>query len=186
MNSNEIQTLENEFRFLKPGTKVNLTNCATEAIHLVGSIQAHGFLVALEQSSLAWAGLSDNIQNFGSTQTATEWLKDSPISFLGNALLQWIKDSPFNSTIPLFKTRVELPWNHGDFFDVQFRVHAGFLFLEFEHSEESRCETLLGELLKLHDGASSAAMLASSSVALLRAITGFDQCILYRFDDCFH
>jgi len=58
-------------------TQVDLTNCDKEPIHILGKVQSHGFLVAVDVSTGLISYVSENISPF---------IKDDPQSLLGKNL----------------------------------------------------------------------------------------------------
>ncbi|RZM20272.1 MAG: hypothetical protein EOO88_36665, partial [Pedobacter sp.] len=42
---------------------VNLTNCDKEPIHIPGKVQSHGFLIAVNSSSLQISFVSENVND---------------------------------------------------------------------------------------------------------------------------
>ena len=50
---------------------VNLTNCDREPIHILGKVQSHGFLIAVNSASLQISFVSENVADYLSVQAAT-------------------------------------------------------------------------------------------------------------------
>jgi len=65
---------------------VDLTNCDKEPIHIPGKVQSHGFLIAVDKSSLNIAYTSENVGLF-IKETARNIL-DKPLSILNNLIEQ--------------------------------------------------------------------------------------------------
>jgi light-regulated signal transduction histidine kinase (bacteriophytochrome)/CheY-like chemotaxis protein len=164
---------------------VTLTNCDREPIHLLGSIQPIGFLLSV---STDWRVLraSANVEAFLGLP-ASKVVGDTAAGVLGTELLHSIRGrlqtaAGTGVVERLFGQRLT---GDGPLFDVAIHISGRETVLEFERATGQRHAPLavLRSMLARVEREVSAPQLYRESVRQIRALTGFDRVIVYRFAD---
>ncbi len=164
--------------------KIDLSNCDREQIHLVSAIQPIGFLVAASADSII-TRLSAN---------APDWLGQPVDALLGSSLRTVF------SAEALHKLRNRLAGLRGDdaverafairlieggpAFDVAIHLSADTIVLECEPSEndgDMNAGTLVRSLISRLQTKEVISDFYREAARLLRALTGFDRVMVYRF-----
>lgn len=178
--------------------QVDLTNCDREPIHIPGTIQAHGFLLAVT------AGAHDQLRVAIASENATFYLQ-RPLQAILDADL-WVllgsnlKDSFTEGLLSetkggdfaRFLGTTEFDSSDGarhKFQVVGYRVH-GLIVLEFELNEHSASQgklnagiaTFVATLEEVRDPHT----LCQAVTSQIRELTGYDRILLYRFDEQEH
>lgn len=162
-------------------TDLDLSRCEHEPIHIPGAIQPHGFLLAMREPTLEVMQISANLP---------ELLQRPAEAVLGRALAellpteemeliqQALAAEPLHRANPL---KLELD---GQIFDGILHRRQGLLLLELEPGQEFQADIsrLLGRAIQSLQAASTLQALWAVAVREVRAITGFDRVMLYRFD----
>ena len=162
----------------------DLQTCDREPIHIPGSIQPHGVLVAVSDEDLRVVHASENLHSWfgvGAEQAIGRTLGE----LFGTALETRLRAQVHGrEPVPLtpFQTREKGP--------VQVVAHrlSGLYLVEFERSAGEtasfeRLHVLVWEFMQRAQSLWSAAELAGAAAAAVRAITGFDRVMIYRFDE---
>jgi light-regulated signal transduction histidine kinase (bacteriophytochrome) len=166
-------------------TPVTLDNCDTEPIHIPGSVQPHGVLLACDPTDLRVRSASANAAEVLGIATAEIFaltlpeILDAPATALVRANLgarSWKRFNPIAATV------------RGRSFDAILHRSGPYLVVELEP------HALAGEstyrdygtdthqaLLRLQ-GADSLADLLDAAVGEVRRVTGYDRVMVYRFD----
>jgi len=162
---------------------VTLDNCADEPIHIPGSIQPHGALLAADLAGalLAW---SDNAATLlGLTPAAGAPLASLPLPAEVHAAVAECLDSIEDGEAPAIALEVSIGARQ---FDCIVHAHASRLILEFE-LRDVPSDAVAAFALKAH-AAIDRLKRQKTTVGLLqlateqvRAITGFDRVMGYRF-----
>ncbi|MBB4002798.1 HWE histidine kinase domain-containing protein [Aurantimonas endophytica] len=165
---------------------VDLTNCDREPIHQLGRIQGFGFLVA---ASMDWL-----IQHVSANVGA--FVDGSPDTLLGEPLDALLPASAMHA----IRGRLQLLTHNegserlfgfdllgtGRLFDVAVHVSGHSIVIEAEPSAEGPSTnpgTLVKSLIARIQRTDDLSGLFRESVRQLRAVTGFDRVMLYRFAD---
>lgn len=165
---------------------VDLTNCDREPIHLLGSVQPFGFLIAVTSADWIISRISRNV---------SDWIDATPDSLIGRPLDQiftqdaihlirgHLQTAVFTSStarafaVPLF--------TDGQRFDIAVHVTGSSVVIE--------CEPCIDEQ-SVNSGALVRAMIARLqqtqdirtfyrvAAREMRGLTGFDRVMIYRFD----
>jgi chemotaxis family two-component system sensor kinase Cph1 len=167
--------------------ELDLSSCDTEAIRTPGSVQPHGFVLALTPQ-LELVQASDNLAR----QTGRE-----PAAAIGQPLAWVIGEEAALQLAPElaagnFRQRPSyigtIRIGAGRYFDVLAHAYDALLMLEFESVARSggadfrRLYPLVGDfLLKLND-ADTVAGMSRMAAQEIQAVTGFDRILVYRFD----
>ncbi len=168
------------------GFGVDLTNCDREPIHIPGSIQPHGVLLALHEPDLIVTHASESVAaHLGCSASAVlgaplDEVIDSPSALRVRSALASTKVADLNP--------IDVHARAAQFDGIVHR-HRGVAILELEpRSEERAGRTHRPLRLALADlqGAQTVAALGQSVVETVRSLTGFERVMLYRFDEDGH
>lgn len=162
--------------------EVTLDNCASEPIHIPGAIQPHGVLLAFDvgQRLVAW---SANTQAMLGFEPAGGSLSELPMGSQALAVVAaTVNEAGTSSSAP---ASADLEMN-GQPFDVVAHRHQGRLIVEFERRAQ-RADEITTFALKAHRSIerlrreSDLSVLLGHAVREVRALTGFDRVMAYRF-----
>lgn len=170
------------------GSPVDLSNCDREPIHIPGTIQPHGVLLALTEPDLTIVQASTNSQALLGIAhddllgaTLPDILDPPPKAPLD----QIIRDSIGHHAIDLSLTV------RGRSFDSILHRSGKLLIVELEEPAANgmAAESLTDFTAQAHDvlrrlqSASKLAVLWSTLAAVVRELTGFDRVMVYRFSE---
>lgn len=168
---------------MSDGFKVDLTNCDREPIHVLGNVQSFGFLLA---AGMDWivSRASANSAGFLGTETV---LGQPLTSLFSEKALHAIRN---RITLLRAQDSVERLFNlalteGGPLFDVAVHFSGGEVVIEAEPAQEEQMEAsamVRAMLGRLNQTDSMAAFLREGA-RQVRALTGFDRVMVYRFDD---
>lgn len=164
--------------------EADLSDCEREQIHLPGSIQPHGVLLALEEEQLTVSHASTNASRmlgFGDNKSLVGWSLEA----VGREVCDEVRRqiSELDLAIPSVIT-VPLNDDHPRLFDcVLHRTDSGQLILELEpvHAAD---RTLSMQLTSGVDAIASTASLRSLcdvTAQLLKQVLGYNRVMVYRF-----
>ncbi|KRB93765.1 ATP-binding protein [Noviherbaspirillum sp. Root189] len=171
---------------------VDLTSCDREPIRIPGSIQPHGFLVAIASDNLQVIQVSDNIAAF--TGTPLDRVLDLGLAeLIGEEAASHICSEINHQRIaeqPAYLGAIEV--SHGGYFEVLAHVRDGLTILEFEAVASKvpanfrLLYSLIGNFMsQLHDS-DTVASISSLAAAEVKRVTGFGRVLVYRFDEDGH
>ncbi len=180
--------------------QADLTNCERELIHLAGSVQPHGLLLALREPELRIIQASANVQALLGLQV--ESLLKQSVAELGGDIQARIRQvcaetAHLTEPAPL-RCQLQLEGRARDFEGTLHRVNGGesgsVLLVEIEPvgSAYARIETvdipgaqlreLLGAAVQRFSAASAIGTLADGVVRCFRDMLGYDRVMVYKFD----
>ena len=171
-------------KFTTPSEQIDLTNCDREPIHLLGAIQPIGFLVAVSTDWLI-ARVSANIVDFFDVaiddiigQPSTALFSPEAIHSMRNrlALLRGT-----DGIERLFRSSLI---DGGRPFDVALHMSGSNVIIEAEPSTEQNYGDATGTVRAMIGRLEQAADLTqfyNEGARQIRALTGFDRVMLYRF-----
>ncbi len=171
----------------EPAPTVDLTTCDREPIHIPGSIQPHGLLIALSEPDLSMIQVSANAPVFTGLM---------PVELLGRPL-GGLLDAPSMQRLdvalagacpqednPLRITIAEQA------FDGLVHRHKGVVILELEPHELDRDDApsavYFRAALARMTAAPSMQSLCTTVARDVRLLTGYDRVMVYRFDEDHH
>lgn len=176
--------------------QADLTNCERELIHLAGSVQPHGVLLALREPLLRVVQVSANVEQLLGRHP--EALLGRAVEELGGDLEARIRRAclrhPVLSEPAPLRCQVRVGDDSHGFEGSLHRVGADLLLLEIEpvgaDSVEAytvdlapaRLRELVGAALHRISAASSIGILADGVVRSLRDMLGYDRVMVYKFD----
>ncbi len=168
---------------------VDLTNCDREPIHIPGAIQPHGILLVCRAADLVITHASENIRDvLGIAATDLPGTEIGQLFAAGELpgrvdTLRY--DVPDVKPVYLFTIRLK---NSNGHFDAIAHRRGDLVYVELEPVLEMR-DLSAPQLYRLVQGAIAKLNLAKSVVDLnrvaadcIRAISGFDRVMVYRFD----
>jgi light-regulated signal transduction histidine kinase (bacteriophytochrome) len=163
-----------------------LQRCADEPIRIPGAIQPHGVLLTVDEASWTVRQASAN---------ASSLLAGDPVPQAGQGLSGWLGDEPSEHLRErlLHEALDEinpLSLHIGDqTFDGLIHRHDGLLFIELEpvqaesRSAGLRLDQRLSRTLRRLQSAKTLSALYDISVTEIRALTGYDRVLIYRFQE---
>jgi light-regulated signal transduction histidine kinase (bacteriophytochrome)/CheY-like chemotaxis protein len=170
---------------LPPGLKIDLTNCEREPIHVLGNIQGFGFLVAVG---------ADWFISRVSANTA-RFIGVPPDQLLGRALVEVFTEHAVHAirnrvTLLRGPDAVERLFNvtlmaGGPAFDVALHFSGDQVLIEAEPAmaEEMEASAVVRAMIARVNQTDSFAGFLREGARQVRALTGFDRVMVYRFDD---
>lgn len=166
---------------------VDLTNCEREPIHIPGSIQPHGVLFVLRQPGLIVSHVSESV--LAHCGASAESVLGAPLASVIDAAAVAELEARLGAD-ELSSASALRVIAAGARFDGVAHRHAGLTFLELEpsHAQADGSDTH-GALLRALDELPRALdlpALAATVVARVRALTGFERVLFYRFDEQGH
>ena len=169
------------------GTVFDIAECAREPIHLLGSVQSHGALLALTEPGLTVAMASANTAAL--LGVAPEALLGLPVAdLLGAEQAGHLREAASGDDSVAAIVPVQLEEGaQGDQLEVSVHRADGLLICEFEPPADqpfrfsSFYPGVRRALLQL-EGARTVTELCQAAVRQMRAFTGYDRVVAYRFD----
>jgi len=165
--------------------QIDLSNCDREPIHLLSTIQPIGFLVAASSDWII-TRLSAN---------APGWLGQPVDALLGSSLRALITPDALHTlrnrlAVLRGDDAVERAFGlrllaHGPSFDVAIHLAGGKIILECEPSEaegDIQAASLVRSLIARLQNTAEIGSFYREAARLLRALTGFDRVMVYRFN----
>jgi light-regulated signal transduction histidine kinase (bacteriophytochrome) len=167
------------------GEPITLTNCDREPIHLLGAIQPIGFLLALSPDWLVERASANLADHLGVTAHAaigrpvTELFSAEAIHVLRNRLALLLGADAVERVFSC-RLRDDLPR-----FDVALHVSDGQVVIEAEPTagEPGDATNTVRSMMTRVDRVGDFAGFFTEGARLVRALTGFDRVMVYRFDD---
>lgn len=164
---------------------VNLTNCEHEPIHIPGSIQPHGFLLAIKKDNTKIDFCSANVLSFIGVrheQVLTKNLADVFGHALEEQIISYLKNKSQSFAPPLvltFNTKsfTLATHNNGDVIILEFEPIDDVLT---PHVSEFYDQTR--EFVAYMEKTTSLQSLCQRVAEQTRVITGYDRVMIYRFD----
>lgn len=162
---------------------VTLTNCEHEPIHIPGSIQAHGFLLAVNATTFDIKFCSGNVSSYINL-SPSEVLQKNIQELVGDTIFELLQTAASKSEISMHPHILILNNNQ---FSVLFHRSGNFIILECEPEFESneplaniydQTSRFLGYLHQT----STLQELCEMAAKGTREITGYDRVMIYRFD----
>ena len=169
------------------GTAFDVDECAREPIHLLGSVQSHGALLALAEPELTVAVASSNTAAV--LGVAAEALLGLPVAdILGPEQAEQLRQAASDDDGVAAIVPVQLEEREAGY-QLEVSVHRGdgLVICEFEPSADepfrfsSFYPAVRRALLQL-ESTRTVADLCQAAVRQVRAFTGYDRVVAYRFD----
>ncbi|ONH50249.1 Bacteriophytochrome (light-regulated signal transduction histidine kinase) [Pseudomonas cedrina] len=156
-------------------------DCASEPIHIPGSIQPHGLLLTLSEPALVVLQASTNVNTelgLGAAPLSGQALG----SLIGAHALAQVRLAL--ADLDADEDELHQVTLNGNLFDALLHRHQGLLFLELERAVSPRHAAALhvARTLRRLQSAKSLDGLYQTCVTEIRALTGYDRVTLYRFE----
>ncbi|GFE83178.1 signal transduction histidine kinase [Steroidobacter agaridevorans] len=164
---------------------VDPSSCDREPIHLLGAIQPFGFLIAVSTPDWLVQRVSANVG---------DWLKVAPADMLGRGLLDFIHVDAIHTlrnqlqivnvtgtAARLFGIRID---DSPRRFDMAVHTQPGQVVIECELSAADssvNASALVRGMMNRVQGMRDPSTLSCNAARELRALTGFDRVMVYRF-----
>ncbi|GAB4027791.1 ATP-binding protein [Spirosoma koreense] len=172
---------------------VDLTNCEREPIHILGHIQSHGYLLAIQPDSYSIVHASENIvdlvdvpaaQLVGKPLTALVAKTDLPENTL-TELLNVVKRNESWETMNPHRIMLKgTPWN------LIIHQHEGLILMEWEPVGDERAalinQQLIAQALTQVQASRTLADLLQNTAQRVKTIIGYDRVMVYRFNADWH
>ncbi len=169
----------------------SIQNCDSEPVQTPGCIQGHGALLVLRAIDLTVAQVSDN---------SDALLGHSPESLLGQPVSRVLGDAgtdalrAFLAREPVDRNPLYLlthPGKAGAALDVTVHTVDGVVIVEFESTAHTAADgpdyfSLIKQSVTRLQSASSLAALGNAAATEIRALTGLDRVMVYKFHDDGH
>ncbi|GJD31540.1 Phytochrome-like protein cph1 [Methylobacterium adhaesivum] len=176
---------------MKPRTEtppqIDLTACDREPIHIVGSVQPHGFLLSLDAETLAIAQASENVPAHAQVGARL----DAVLPELVAVVRRYLDDPPKEDGAHYLRTVTLI--GTGLTYEVAAHRVDGLVVLELEEIDGADIEAGLDALTPRLRAFVQSLRVAPSIEELceivatdIRHITGFDRALVYRFDRDWH
>lgn len=163
---------------------VNLQNCESEPIHIPGSIQPHGVLLALNPNSYVIEYCSSNVSSYFDTLPAN--VLNKPLhSLLGDEQAHKIADY-VNANLS-FEAHPHVVNHNGTAYNTIIYKCNNLLVLELEPFPDGGLAlpdlyTQTSRFVNFLQHASSLVELCQNVADEIKSITGYDRVMVYRFD----
>ncbi len=169
----------------------NLDNCENEPIHIPGSVQGHGFLIALD-GELVVRYCSENIQEFLGIKASTilgkplheiESLSSGPQQDL-EALVRFANQQDAVVNQNGFSYQL-----NGQSFNIIIHFHNGFHIIDFEPNISSLSydlQSLVGRSLSEILSDKKMENLLTNAAQQVKKIIGYDRVMVYKFHEDGH
>lgn len=159
---------------------VNLTNCDSEPIHIPGSIQPHGLLLAIDAGYVI-RFCSDNLTEIGLDPASVLNQNLSSLDQECGTLIQYLDDRIFESAQP------HVCLLRGKQYNISVHVSGKYLILEFELFSDKNLSLpnfyiqtkKFTDILKQAVGLQQ---LCQSITDEIKSLTGYDRVMVYKFD----
>jgi light-regulated signal transduction histidine kinase (bacteriophytochrome) len=170
---------------------IDLTACEREPIHIPGSIQPHGILLAIRLPDLTLAYASANIAEiFGlDPADALEQPLAEVLPLLSREFEAQLADPPPVGTTRYLRT-ITIPTRAGERrYEAAMSRSGACAVLELEEPPTEAVSSLdtlyptLRRFVEQLQGASSVEVLCHLAAQDIRRMTGFDRVLIYRFDE---
>ncbi len=160
--------------------KVDLTNCDREPIHLIGTAQAHGVIVACDRKEYQITHCSEN---------AGKILGIESKALLGNPVFNLLPEA-FRNSFPVVKGKKELLPEielNGARFLVIVHISGDDLIFDFEPLGEKRSavnfQKQLSRILNELNSSGTIEVLTRKAASLVKSFFGYDRVMIYQFDE---
>ncbi|AUD06333.1 ATP-binding protein [Spirosoma pollinicola] len=173
---------------------LSLTNCDTEPIQWPGYIQSHGYLLALDPTTFAIEQASENLTDL-TGQPVEEVIGQSvgnlQLGDLPGIILQELLTVAMRGGTPEAFNPYRTRFNNRDWY-ILLHQQDGALIVELEPAPEPArhlapsVPTLLTQTLSDIQRSRTLNDLLERTARQLKALTGFDRVMIYRFDEDWH
>lgn len=173
-----------EFKDIVNRDIVNLTNCDQEPIHIPGSIQPHGFLIAIDPLTQQVSFCSQNIKTY--TGIDYTGLLGQPVNKLFSKeqvddLIKKASGEDFLNARSVIIHTGKNSFECNAHFSDKWLVVEGETLNQDEHQTDLNAQA--GRFLYYMEGSHTLVELCDHVAKGIREITGYDRVMIYRFDE---
>jgi len=170
---------------------IDLTACEREPIHIPGSIQPHGILLAIRLSDRTIAYASANVAEifgFGATDVLGRPF-DQVLPALSAEFSTQLNDPPTAGNSRFVRTIRVMTAQEEKFFETAVSRSGDYAILELEEPPVGSVSSIdalyptLRRFVEQLQGASTIEALCRMAAQDIRRMTGFDRVLIYRFDE---
>ncbi len=165
---------------MQPDQTVDLTNCDREPIHVPGSVQPHGCLIACDARAGQVLRHSRNtVEMLGLSGEINGVPLESLIGYEATHTLRNAVASLKDGGRPALLTGFTLPTGR---FDIAIHIYKATVIIEFEPAATAQplqlARTLIGRIAELAE----IDLLTRQSARLVRGMLGYDRVMIYQFE----
>jgi light-regulated signal transduction histidine kinase (bacteriophytochrome)/CheY-like chemotaxis protein len=166
-------------------SRVDLTNCDREPIHIPGSIQAHGALLACDANIGTVLRHSANIAAIIGTERSTSLNGARIEDLFGDKITHELRNALANANVARRPALIFGMDINGRRFDVSVHRSGEEAIVEFEPTGTGRGQPLdvVRTVIARVGSAATVEQLVADTVRLIRAVLGYDRVMIYRFED---
>ncbi|MBN2895797.1 MAG: GAF domain-containing protein [Campylobacterales bacterium] len=193
---NEEKLLSSEEIAILKKQSVNLNNCDREPIHIPGSIQPHGILIALETEHFKIVHVSENITDYFGGQ-ANDYLGKSLTLLFRSEDVVRIKSH--SNHLPhaccTLQEHLKVLWSTqecSEFFAMISKSANGLVILELQSTSLDKAirihplEEMIHVALKASSEGEDMQSLYDAMVRTVQKFSGYDRVMVYRFDEAYN
>lgn len=175
-----VKTASATSRMMKPGETIDLTNCDREPIHIPGSIQPHGCLLACDARAGMVLRHSANAPEFlGLDGEINGQPLEALIGYEATHTLRNAVAALRDGSRPALLSGLEIA---NVSYDVAIHLNKAIVIIEFEPATEGQplqlARTLIGRITDIND----VDQLLKQSARLIRGMLGYDRVMIYAFE----
>lgn len=160
---------------------VDLSNCDREPIHIPGSIQPHGCLLACDAAIATIARHSENAGEMLGIDGALNGMALQDV--LGERALHAMRNAIATATDPARPAILTaLAIANGRTFDVSVHQYRSATIVEFESASDGRSIQLVRKMLSRISHIEKMDQLVATTARLVHATLGYDRVMIYRFE----
>ncbi|TCQ29767.1 light-regulated signal transduction histidine kinase (bacteriophytochrome) [Rhizobium sp. PP-CC-3G-465] len=183
MLPNDLTTVQNTpaaGRMVKPGEPIDLTNCDREPIHIPGSIQSHGCLLACDARAGMVLRHSANAPDvLGLEGEVNGQPLEALIGYEATHTLRNAVAALRDGSRPALLSALTLA---NGAYDVSIHLNKATVIIEFEPATDGQplqlARTLIGRITDIDD----VDQLLRQSARLIRGMLGYDRVMIYAFE----
>lgn len=169
---------------MRDAQQVDLSNCDREPIHIPGSIQPHGCLIACDVQFEKILRASENTRAFLNLTNEETLIGQSLADVFDAGIIHDLRNAASTSTEA--SRAVLLPGKRigGQHYDISIHTNLGASILEFEHSSPASLSSPLDTARALISATARVTDLDAlylRTPRLLRGLLGYDRVMIYRF-----
>ena len=166
-------------------SSVDLTNCDREPIHIPGSIQANGALLACDAGMATLLRHSANIASVLGTDPGQSLNGRSVEDIFGPEITHTLRNALAKANVAHRPALIFGLTINGSSFDVGVHRSGEETIVEFEPTAAGRGQPLdvARTVISRVGNATTVENLVADTVRLIRAVLGYDRVMMYRFED---
>lgn len=173
------------------GEHWDLTNCDREPIHIPGSIQPHGCLIAAHADTREIRIVSENVESILGLDAKSLVGKNLDDVFADESILSQLRGRKFDELVSASPFRLRFTFSNraSDFRAIAFESGEHFVFELEPFSEESEGSHFYHNsrsAVSALQASTSLSELYQAAVTEVRRLTNFDRVTIYKFDEAWN